>query len=174
MSFSSRSSPWRLRHPLRPGTLQRYHWCSSVFQGIGPSYFVDRGPRSSSCRGPLFGFHRRRRSSPPKWRTRGWQLHPWRFHRPGWQPRLTIVLQPLERKHLHVARSSPQCLMSSGAGSPDCAPLRRTFVVCLLHASLRRAPDDPGSAPAPTSGDPHHDFLVPARWRLGPSLSRGL
>jgi hypothetical protein len=42
------------------------------------------------------GFHRRRRPSPPQGRTRGWQLHLLRFHRPGWRPGLPVVLQPLD------------------------------------------------------------------------------
>jgi hypothetical protein len=42
-------------------------------------------------------------------------------------------------------------VLRRGAGSPDGTTLR------------------PASAPA--YGDPHHDTLVPVRWRLGPSFS---
>jgi hypothetical protein len=69
-------------------------------------------------------------------------------------------------------RVRPQCLPSSGAGSPDDATLQHTSVACLWHASLGRPPDDPGLASAPAYEDPHHDTLVLVCWRLGPSLSR--
>jgi hypothetical protein len=95
--------------------------------GARPPHSVDRGPRSTPCHGPCgpsSGFHHRRWPSPSQGRTWGWQLHPWRFHRLGWQQGLAVILQPLDRHHLHVAGSGPQCLPSSNdcAGSPNCAP----------------------------------------------------
>jgi hypothetical protein len=80
----------------------------------------------------------------------------------------------LDQHHLHVAGTGPRCLSSSSAGasSPDDATLRHNYVACLQHASVRRAPDDLGPASAPAYEDPHHDIMVPVRWRLEPSLSR--
>jgi hypothetical protein len=137
---------------LAPALYKRHHWCPDVFRGTNPPHSIDWGPHLAPCHGPSSGLHRRRRLSPPQGRTWGWQLQPWRFHQPGWQPELAIILQPLDRHHLHVDGSGPQYLPPSSTGSLDDA---------TLH---------PASTPA--YGDPHHDTLVPVRWRLGPNLSR--
>jgi hypothetical protein len=124
-SFSLRSRPWRLRHLLRPRHSTTLLPEARHLPGVGPSYSIDRAPHSPSYCGPCdpsSGCQCRRRPSPLQGRTRGWQLHLWRFHRPGWRPGLVVTLQPLDRNHLHVAGSGPECLPSSGAGSPYCAP----------------------------------------------------
>jgi hypothetical protein len=75
----------------------------------------------------------------------------WRFHRPGWRPGLTVVLQPQDRHHIHVAGLGPQCLPSAGAGtgSHDYATLRHTSAARLWHTTVRRDHTDPGPlAPA--------------------------
>jgi hypothetical protein len=106
------------RHSTAPLLVLRH------LSGAKPPHSVDRGPRSTPCRGPCgpsSGFHRRRQPSPSQWWTWGWQLHPWRFHRLGWQQGLAIILQPLDCHHFHVAGSGPQCFPSSNAcaGSPN-------------------------------------------------------
>jgi hypothetical protein len=77
-------------------------------------YCVSSGPSST--------VHHRRRPSPPQGRTWGRRLLSWRSHRPG-GAELAVVLQPVDRHHLHVVGSGPQRLPSSGAGtdSPDYA-----------------------------------------------------
>jgi hypothetical protein len=74
---------------------------------------------------------------------------------------LAVVLQPLDRHHLHVAGPGPQHFPSSGAGagSPD-------YAAHQWHASIWRATSDP--APAPAFGAVYHDTMVPVRCRLGP------
>ena len=73
MSFSSRSSPGRLRHPLLP-------WPSTArHQGARPSPLVDWcscPPSSRRLCGSSSGSHRRRRSSSSQGRTREWWLQP--------------------------------------------------------------------------------------------------
>lgn len=63
---------------------------------------------------------------------------------------MAVVLQPLDRVHLHVAAPGTGCLpaLSSNPGPPD-------------GVSLRRATNDSGSTLAPAYRDPHPDTLVP-------------
>jgi hypothetical protein len=110
----------------------------------GGSLSVDWGCHPhSTCRpyGPSFGFQHRRRSSFPQGRLRERRLHS------RWRPGVTIILQPLDRDHRHVAGPGPERLPSY-ASPPD-------------SASIRRASDDSASALAPASGDTHPDTLVP-------------
>jgi hypothetical protein len=102
--------------------------------------------------GPSSGFQRRRRSSFPQGWPREQRLHS------GWRPGVTIILQPLDRNHRHVAGPGPERLPSY-ANPPN-------------SASLRRASDDSTSDPAPASRDTHPDTLVPTSWRVGPILPR--
>jgi hypothetical protein len=102
-----------------------------------------------------------------KGRPWGWQILSWWSLRPGWQPRMAVFLQPLDRDHRHVAGPGTECLPSLGADPPDCTSLRHA-----PDASLRCARRAPGSARAPAPGDPHLDALVPAGWRLGQRLPR--
>jgi hypothetical protein len=53
-----------------------------------------------------------------------------------------------------VTGSGTEWPPSSGAGSPDCAPLWRTSDTCLRRTSIRRATNDLSSALAPASGTP--------------------
>jgi hypothetical protein len=152
-----------------PGTLQHSSRWQAPSGGHAPRP-PSTGLLSHSTRrpcGPSSGFHRRRRSSFPQGQLRGWRLHPSLSLRPGWRPGVAVILQPLDRDHLHVARSGPECLSSSVAGPSDSASLRRAS-----DASLRRAIDDSGSTLAPAAGDPHLDALVPAGWRMGLCLPR--
>jgi hypothetical protein len=74
-------------------------------------------------------FHHRWRSPPTQGRLWGRRFLTRRYHRTGRRPELAIVLQPLDRHHLHVAGSDPRCLSTSDAGSPDHdACLRRATV----------------------------------------------
>jgi hypothetical protein len=74
---------------------------------------------------------------------------------------VAVVLQPLDRYHLHVSGSGHGCLLavSSSASPPICT---------ILQFAL----DDPSFAPAPASGDTYSDTLVSAGWRVGLSLPR--
>jgi hypothetical protein len=71
---------------------------------------------------------------------------------------MAVILQPLDRDHLHVAGSGPECLPSYDASSLDHAALLRTGIASF--------------ALAPAPGDPHPDSLVPDGWRMGPCLPR--
>jgi hypothetical protein len=62
-----------------------------------------RPPPSYFSFGPLSTFHHRWQSSPPQGRTWGRRPLSWRSHRPRGRSELVIVLQPLDRHHLHVA-----------------------------------------------------------------------
>jgi hypothetical protein len=64
----------------------------------------------------------------------------------GWLG-LAVGLEPLDRHHIHVAGSSPQCLLSSyvGASSPDCTHLQSSFTTYLQHAPY----DVPLTTPTP-------------------------
>jgi hypothetical protein len=104
--------------------------------------------------GSSSGFHRRRWSSPPQGRPRGWRLHPSWSLRSGCRPVKAVILQPLDRDHLHVAGLGPECLPSYDAGSPEYAALQHAIV------ALRRATDVASSALAPTG------------WRMGSHLLR--
>jgi hypothetical protein len=148
-----------------PDTLHRSSWWLGVFRGTVPSYFVDQGPRSTSCHdpcGPSSDYHRRWRSSPPQGQTRGWQLHPWRFHRPGWWPGLAVFLEALDRNHLHVLGPVP-----SASRPPVLALLTApptTHLRCLPMACLHMTcPRGPRIHLSSHLRDPHHDSLVPAR-----------
>jgi hypothetical protein len=59
--------------------------------------------RSYFSSGPLSTFHHRWQSSPPQGRTWGRRPLSWRSHRPRGRSELVVVLQPLDRHHLHVA-----------------------------------------------------------------------
>jgi hypothetical protein len=104
----------RLQSSTAPPLAPRRLW------GAGPPCSIDQDPCSvphCGSYGPSSAFHHRQRSPPPQGRTWGQRLLSWRFHRPRWQLELVVVLQPLDRHHLHVAGSSPQHLPSSGAGA---------------------------------------------------------
>jgi hypothetical protein len=93
----------------------------------------------------------------PRKGGRGWQFLTRRYHQPGRRPELAVFLQPLDRHHLHVARSDPRCLLPSGSGTspPD-------------HATcLRCAIDDPATTSALASRAIYHNTMVPVCWRLG-------
>jgi hypothetical protein len=127
--------------------------------GQPPPRSVDRDPRSTpSCGsyGSSSAFQHRRRPSLSQGRTWGRRTLSWRFHWLVWRPELSVVLQPLDRHHLHVAGSGPPRLLSSdvGACSPDDASLRHTPAACLRHAAVRRAFDDHNPACALAYGDP--------------------
>jgi hypothetical protein len=96
-------------------------------------------------------------SSLPQGQPRGWRLHPGWSLQPRWQPGVVVILQPLDRDHLHVAGPVPECLPSSGAGPTDSTSLWRACA-----ALLRRAIDGFGSTLAPAPEDPHLDYVVPA------------
>jgi hypothetical protein len=151
---------------------------SGALRGAGRSSSVDRGPYPLSSHDPCgsaSGFHCRRRSSPSQGQPRGWRLHPWWSLRPKCWSSVVVILQHLERDHLHVAGSGTECLPSSSAGSPDSASLRRASGASLRRASdapLRRATDVASSAKSPAPGDPHLNSLVPVGWRMGPRLPR--
>jgi hypothetical protein len=94
--------------------------------GAGPPRSVD--PRSAPCYasyGPSSAYHRRRWPSPLQGRTWGRRLLSWRFHRPGRRPELVVVLQPLDRHHLHVVGSGPN------ASRP---PVPAPALLTTLHA----------------------------------------
>jgi hypothetical protein len=78
-----------------------------------------------------------------------------------WRPGVVVVLQPLDRDHLHVARSDLGCrpASSSYVGPPDGAPLRHT-------------PMTPAPPPLPPPGTRHPVTMVPAGWRVGLNLPR--
>jgi hypothetical protein len=61
---------------------------------------------------------------------------------------MVVLLQPLDQDHLCVVRPGLESIQSSVLGPPD-------------SASLRHAPINTGSTPAPTLRDPHLDALVP-------------
>jgi hypothetical protein len=122
-------------------------------RGPGHPSSVDRGSYPPSTRrpdSPSSGFHDRRRSSLPQGRPWGWRTLSWWSLRPGWRPRVVVLLQPLERDHRHVAGPGTECIPPPGAGPPDCTSLRHA-----PDASLRCARRAPGSARAPAPGDPH-------------------
>jgi hypothetical protein len=76
---------------------------------------------------------------------------------------LAVVLQPLDRHHLHVSGLGPQRLPSSGAsaGSPD-------YAARLQHASIRCATTDSG----PSYETIYHDTMVLICCWLGPCRPR--
>jgi hypothetical protein len=132
--------------------------------------YLNRGSYLPSTRRPggsSSGFHDRRWSSLPQGRPWGWWPLSWWSLRPGWRPRVAVLLQPLDRDHRHVAGPGTKCLPSPGASPPDCTSLRHA-----PDASLRHACHAPGSARAPAPGDPHLDDLVPTGWRVGQRLPR--
>jgi hypothetical protein len=81
------------------------------------------------------------------------------------RPNVAIVLLPLDRDHLHVARLNLGCplVASSSVDPPGNAILRHPF-------ATRNSSSD--SASSPTSRDPCSDFLVPVGWRVRPGLKR--
>jgi hypothetical protein len=149
------------------GSLQRSYQRSSAFRGPGQPSSDDRGSHTPSTLrpgGPSSDFHDRRGSLLPQGRPWRWRLLSWWSLRPGWRPRVAVILQPLDRDHRHVAGPGTECLPSSGACTPDCTSLRHASLWCTRRA--------PGSVRAPVPGDPHLDALVPAdRW-LGQRIPR--
>jgi hypothetical protein len=134
---AERASPRGAHHGDRGtlsglGTLQRSSRRPGVFRKAGPS------PPTAALAVPRPAATADG-ASPPQGRARGWRLHPRRFHWLG----LAVLLQSLDRNHLHVAGSGPECLPSSGAGSPDCAPLMahlRRLPMTYLHTACLRRP----------------------------------
>jgi hypothetical protein len=129
-----------LRLPLWPRHSTAPPWCSGVFRGTGPPYSVDRSPRTPPCRGPCglsSSFHHQRRLSPPQGRAWGRQLHPWRFHRPGWQAGLAVILQSLDW-HISMwpahpsSASRPQASALALLTAPPMAHLRYLPTTCLM------------------------------------------
>jgi hypothetical protein len=128
-----------------------------------PPHLVCRAPHSPSHRDPPSRFHHRRRPSPSpsQGRSWGWQFLVRRYHRPGRRPTLAIILQPLDRHHLHVVGSDSRCLSPSGSGvgPPDHA-------TCLRRATIWCATDDPDTTSALAYGAIHHNTMLPVCRRL--------
>ena len=154
-----------MRHPLLPRPSTALPPVVSRPRGARPPGLRRPGlPPAPSCRpgGPSSDFYDRRGSSLPQGRPWERRLLSWWSLRPGWRPRVAVILQPLDRDHRHVAGPGTEYPPSPGASPPDYTSLRRTSLWCSRRA--------PGSAPAPAPGDPHLDALVPAgRW-LGQRL----
>jgi len=159
-----------MRHPLLPRLSTTLLPAAAALGGPGHPSSVDRGSYPPSTRrpgGPSSDFHDRRGSSLPQGRPWERRLLSWWSLRPGWRPRVAVILQPLDRDHRHVAGPGTECLPSLGTGAPHCTSLRHAS-----DASLQCASRAPGSASAPAPGAPPLDALVPAGWRLGQRLPR--
>jgi hypothetical protein len=65
---------------------------------------------------------------------------------------MAVILQPLDRDHLHVAGPGPECLPSSSAGPPDCASLRRASATPTTPTPPQLPPLGPGMPWSPMVG----------------------
>jgi hypothetical protein len=112
-------APHRPRHSTTPPPVSRR------LPGDRPPALRLPGPPLAPYHNPLTRLHHHQRPSPSQGRSWGWRLLTRRYHRSGRQPKLSVLLQPLDRHHLHVSGSDSRCASPSGSGtgSPDHTPL---------------------------------------------------